>query len=837
MKRTRNSRKKKDKKPEEKSVNPFKSDKKGMTAGIISAILVFLLHLFFWPEKESASLSRFYYFVSASANALLVYIALVQKLFAKKYLKYLFLILLVGNIVSDIVFSSGLLDATKFTNELMRSLAIPLASFGLLSLCLDKEKLQEEISRRFNRKPESAKLRLKAFFSKKNLPYIFAFLLVSAVASFTLSYKIGKFDFYSDEVSVVRGAKGFLETGEYKQWDFVKGEVVDRKYHRARPHQFVVAQAFKLFGFSETAARIPSVVFGIFTVALLFLVGQFFIKDKAAALTAALSLAFFFEFLVLGRWARMYAMLFPMFIAAFYLAQKFFTGYNTYVLFNSDSKPFLKKYLNFDYIYLPFLLILLYISLFTHQNTMLIFPVYYFFVLFAVFLFAKEKKYAAAAIVTTAVLIMQILFPFKVGFGRFTFFEMEYTQVYSEILFAYPFSASTGLSLLAVGIGIFVFLKNDKFRKKYLPLFLLAGLTLLLFGTVFDYAAHFRYVSFAVPLIILTIIGIYFLTARVLFSKFITILLAALPVISSGFHYSQNFEDLYEENPLSPAQAKTAYHTIKEHHKKGEVIFRHWGPKLYLEGISPDTKFISLGSYEGRSFKEVYELMQENPAGWLTWHTQHDARMDKRLKNYANLYFEKHHGYGVDETYTEVFYYDSSMLAPKTQLRTEKFIPTANLSLENDYAICFDLKTDSLASGEIFSFRQDTSILTRAISTPDSLIIKNKFGSRTGISLEKGKNNHVVWYRKAAGGKFVYGFYRNGNFVYEKETKAASSLAKFQINAQYRAGNIDNLRILDFKPKPEQVKAIMKSRGDADAQELEAEGNSFRSLYLWVKKQ
>ncbi len=758
-----------------------------------------------------------------------------NKSFLQKNLKYIFLAFILFFVITDLY--NELYGEYIFENY-QKILLIPVILTGIIALYYDKNKLSEIVNSLFitEAKRQNFSEKIKSYFSGKEILSTSVFIIILGISVFTLFYKLGNFDLYSDEISVTRGAAGYMYTGEYRQWDFIKNKLLEKPYNRAKPHQFVVAQSFKLFGINERSARFPSALFGVLLIVFLFFIGKYFIKDKLAVLLTVFSFAVYFDFLALGRWARMYAMVFPAFLLAYYWTFKFLTEKNNYKLFNSGKYLILEKYFNFNYNILPFLAVLLYINLYTHQNSTLIFPVFLLFSVFSVFLFPKEKKYITASIVAVGILILQIINPYKVSFNRFTFFEIDHVKHYTDILFGYPFSAKTNIIFLILGFFVFSVIKNEKFRKSYLALLITATITWLLFSYVFDYPSHYRYVSFATPLTVLLIIGIYTLISRTLYNKHVRIILAFLIVFSASVQFINNYKSLYVTNILSPAKPSVAYKSIKNNIKDGDVIFRHWGPRLYLKGINPDTKFISLGSYKGRPFIDLYEELVNNKSGWIVWQSYNGGRIDKQFQNYANLYFKKYNGYGVDKTGVEIFYYNRKMMVPPEQFFAQQFFPVANLKSDNSYSIAFTVETNPISEGRIFSIKSDSISYLDFIIRNDSLVVLSNNNENLSAKLPENKKNTVVWFQKNHLKKTTEGIYINTDFISEKEITPQKSLVKFQINPYFK-GNIDKIRIYDFVLNKAQIRAIISDNKTKKSSEILVAGDKkFRTLYLWQKK-
>jgi len=757
--------------------------------------------------------------------------------FFKENLKYLFLILILFAIFVDLYFAYQNIvpEKSKFLLKIKKLLILPTIIIGIISIYFNKQKLTELVDRLFNTKRKQKNTFRESFknvFSKKEIITTSSFILILGISIFTLFYKLGNFDIYSDEVSVIRGATSYYHTGEFKYWDFVKNASTDVNYNRAKPHQFVVAQSYKVFGISEWSARFPSAIFGVIFIVLLFFIGNFFVRDKTAVLLTIFSFAFYFDFLALGRWARMYAMIFPFFLLSFYFLYKFIAEKGKIKATNFKDNKIFNNYLNFNYIYLLPLLILIVLNLKNHQNTTVLFPVFLLFSLVLVLVFKKEKKYITASIIAIAILVYQIVNPYKVSFSRFTFFEIEHAEHYAKILFGYPFSEYLSVIFIAIGVFALFLVKNNSFIKKYLLMFILAGLTFVMFSYVFDYASHYRYVSFIAPLTVLLILGTFALTTKTLFNKYINVFLIFTLVASVSLKFSNDYDKLYVKNAISPAKPSIAHKTIVKNHKKEEVIFRHYGPKMYLKGIDKNTKFIDKKKKKKKSFYEIFEQIKQYKSGWIIWHSYNAWNIDKSLINYANLYFKKYNGYGIDNTGEEVFYYTEKMIRPSKEFKSFENFPVANLKLNNSYSFVFEMKIDSLTNGNIFTLKNDSINKIICKIENEKLIISIGQNLNIQTQIPVNKKNTIVFFEDVKKETTSYGIILNGKQVANKQIKTEIDLVKFKLNPYFN-GYVDKIRLYDFVLNSIQIEEIKKNTDCS--QILTANKEDFTALYLWQK--
>jgi 4-amino-4-deoxy-L-arabinose transferase-like glycosyltransferase len=150
---------------------------------------------------------------------------------------------------------------------------------------------------------------------------LFALLAAAAALRF---WQLGVHGLWTDELYHALAAKSLLTEG--RPYIPIMGE-----YTRALPYTWLVAISFKLFGVSEFAARLPSVLFGLsFIIILFMLVRKLF--NTPIALLSAVMVTFSPLFIELSRESRMYPLFQLLFFVAVYF---FFTGLEPQ---NSDGR-------------------------------------------------------------------------------------------------------------------------------------------------------------------------------------------------------------------------------------------------------------------------------------------------------------------------------------------------------------------------------------------------------------------------------------------------------------------------------------------------------------------
>lgn len=176
---------------------------------------------------------------------------------------------------------------------------------------------------------------------------IILFIAIVAGGAVLRFWNLGEFGFSSDEIFHVIGAKSILEVGSPI---FPSGD----EYKRAIGFTYIIAIFFKLFGISETVARMPSVIFNI-----IFLLLSFVIVRKWFNTRVAIFYLFAMNFspfcISMSRECRMYSLfqLFYFLGTVVFFHGLEYTGSKWGIIKNREPLPVEKKYgINLSYLFL-----------------------------------------------------------------------------------------------------------------------------------------------------------------------------------------------------------------------------------------------------------------------------------------------------------------------------------------------------------------------------------------------------------------------------------------------------------------------------------------------------
>jgi len=245
----------------------------------------------------------------------------------------------------------------------------------------------------------------------------FNFIILFFILALAAYLRLGNLDvssFWVDELDFLYAAKSEMETGE----PLLNSGYV---YPRAMMFTYSMIASFKLFGISEFSSRLPTAVFGILCVWLMYVIGKGWFNARVGLLSA-LFLALSPFAIGWSRTARMYTLFQFLFFAAAYLLYRGFES--------EDDKPksasprknilerikFLHQDLGLNYWYLAAGAVVMYLSFTTHELAGL-YALSLFFYLFAVGVavwFVKDKSAAAKYLITLSAMVVISLLAFAV---------------------------------------------------------------------------------------------------------------------------------------------------------------------------------------------------------------------------------------------------------------------------------------------------------------------------------------------------------------------------------------------------------------------------------------
>ncbi len=422
-------------------------------------------------------------------------------------------------------------------------------------------------------------------------PYFLAILLLTIFGFILRLYDLGSQSFWYDEGYSVNAALSMLEKGAPI---LPSGQF----YSHGLLNTGLIASSIGIFGESEFAARLPSVIFGTLTIPLVFLFARRITGDKKLALITTFLVTFSVLEIAWSRQARMYQQLQFFYILSLYCF---------YIFAHERSTRYLVPTIVFTILAalshsFGFSLILIYILYYSLLNSKTIFR------------YARNPISISKLVIICASCMLAALIVGEVFFNVFSTVWQERVNYFTEYM-NYLKETLPVISYLAAA-GVIIALRKDYKSSVLLILATIVPLYLICFHIKL---LHFRYLYFVLPFLFIlfsyTVIYVFDLFTKVLITKnpthlskpqmsqnrlvnvmttkqslnfiFFAIIIG-LVVHSSGFNFTPRATYYLEPNAPQP-DFKQVYTFINDNMSDSDIIIDTW-PALgtyYLE-TTPD---------------------------------------------------------------------------------------------------------------------------------------------------------------------------------------------------------------------------------------------------------
>lgn len=490
--------------------------------------------------------------------------------------------------------------------------------------------------------------------------------VLTGLAAVVYFYRLGFRHLHGDEHQVVAAAAGFYHTGEFYLWDWVASEPTSTVYDRAWPHTVLIAASYALFGISEWSSRLPSALAGVVTVPISYYVFRYFFERRRTAFVMSASLVLYPALIGLFRWTRMYALLIPLFLSLTYLAVRVTTERNTVDFGDRRVNAFVERYADFNVCLGLLTLPLFLLATQVHRNTFFLLPAVYLFTIYQ-YHDTRERKYLVGAVAgTIGLLALTLQATFTDHLTFLTTFISPFARdntVYVEYLFRYPVPSGLGVILFLAGF-ISLYLRPEETRRpEMVYLYLLCGFSLVFLVFIGDRYASFVYIVHVVPVGIALVTSAYVMFADALGRRWLTYgLLGMLLIGIVGPLFAGTPVDGYRTRYYEdPQDFSEAYDTIERNYDEGEVVFAQYPRKYYLQDLDENAVFVDMRSHQRYTSEEFARDVSRYDSGWLVWSSKKSYHVHPTIRAYSEEHFVKLHGWGVDDTGVEVYYYNESM--------------------------------------------------------------------------------------------------------------------------------------------------------------------------------
>ncbi|PKM91655.1 hypothetical protein CVU82_00380 [Candidatus Falkowbacteria bacterium HGW-Falkowbacteria-1] len=385
-------------------------------------------------------------------------------------------------------------------------------------------------------------------FKKKKVEFLILLIIILA-GLFLRIYKLNEQSYWIDEGYTLNAVTATIKNG-YPILD--SGEV----YSRSILNTYLISGPVMLFGFNETATRITSVVFGILTVYLIFLISKKIFNNYVAILASFMT-SFSYWQIAWSRQARMYSQFQFFFFLSIYLF---------------DS--LLKK---FSYRKLLFLSLSTLFAILSHYFGYLLIAIYGATILWRlsedknlrlkIYQEIKKRK-----ILSFGFLVLFVPIIFKIS--RDLFYKMLYKHNYYLVNFLdfvrSFFPVIYILAILGFILACFYYKKKQQSNKLNSSIILAISFLLpFLIIAISSDRKVYRYITFLIPILfVFCSFFIYFISERTRQTKIVFVVLSSLVVILVMNLNIRVFnfvpESHYYLEPLTPqANFKQAYQAVK----------------------------------------------------------------------------------------------------------------------------------------------------------------------------------------------------------------------------------------------------------------------------------
>jgi hypothetical protein len=484
-------------------------------------------------------------------------------------------------------------------------------------------------------------------------------LLLSGILIF---FKLGYYDLGVDEPLMYKAALGFNEQG----WSYFQDG-----YSRTWANSVLIGLTMRIFGTAEWSARLPAAIAGIIFLFTCFYVFGKGWKNKWLAILIPILCLLNDRFLYQFRIVRMYAFLIPLFLFGIYLLYKILESKKSYNLGSFKKlSGFHNEWVQFDLKYLLLFLILLPILLHFHYLSAVILIIAGCAVI-VVTILTRKKRYLLLSILLSLSGIGVYILVFVVQLSGTYFIKSAYSRMVQDsapILQYYEYFFDNGLpvhSTMMVLIGSLGLLISQISLKRKI-FYIVSIMSVLIAFILMTYTIYneqggrdYRYVAHFAPLTIgVSLFSLYYLSSKLYKSNAVGYAFLILPLIYSVLHFNTDKHRIYEQHTWHP-QYSIAYKTIIDNYQPGESIMGFDISRVYLDG-----KSLAGESFKRIPKKNAYKLetlktdMRKAGKGWITWPFTKMNNLNRNVLNHIYKNCLHYHGYNVDQTNIEVFYFN-----------------------------------------------------------------------------------------------------------------------------------------------------------------------------------
>ncbi len=497
--------------------------------------------------------------------------------------------------------------------------------------------------------------------------FIAVFALIVLLGAFLRFYNLGKKSFSADEFLGVSVAYGYLQTGEWRRWDFNWEKPYNDKeyfktifdfdfwndgpttYTRAWLYNWQISQALKFLPVNEEwSYRSISVAWGIASLLLIYLIAYKFSDKKTIGLLSMALLAVSIDGIEFSRKVRMYAMFMPVFLLFAYLVFQVFENKKKRGIAMIDE---VKSKFGIDLFYLFGAITMGLISMHLHlltANMVFVVPIYF---LIVGALSYKEKKILANRYFWYFIVPILVGGIFALKWGNIFFAGLKWEDHFSYFQKSFADYANILPAIILMVTGAIYLIA----KKRNAGIFITTVYLVILLNAVFLWNRNVgaQYLFFVKPFQIILLAGGIYAVAEFLRenskkygSKIFAGTIIFLFLITPNFAYFFQQENTYKQTSHSenPNYRKVFKYVVKKRNKNDVLITRNFR-NFYWAGQK--MKVYSLGGERSSknerrlTLSRLQEIMEQNPSGWLVCSDNDENFITKEAQSYIKQHFKK----------------------------------------------------------------------------------------------------------------------------------------------------------------------------------------------------
>ncbi len=482
-----------------------------------------------------------------------------------------------------------------------------------------------------------------------NKTNIALFCFVVIIAFFLRFFNLGAVPFVSDEFLDVNATYGHHKTGSWQAWDFNHSTPSVRQNkasdERAWIYRTQISYLYNFLEPTEKNIRLVSVLWGVFTVIVLYIITFVFTKNYWISFFASFLFALSPEAIELNRKIRMYSMFVPIFLL-FSMSLYYFLQTGT-----QKSKKLLIQIFNFNYIFLIPTILLGVLSFHLHPLTVNIFIVVFVFFITKMLKEFKNNNFINKYLVYNIAIVLSIIFSaifLKDYFKNTIEFFGNHWNYIGHILSNYWHPLFGALFII---IGFYIILHKKRMSDKYL--WIGANFFAILFAAILLWNRNVgkQYIFFAQTFgFIITSIGIYgfieFLSNKFNSKKQVFVLgILAFIIFLPNYAYFFKKDNTYHiTSKGDQPNYRNLFLYVKKNKKEGDVMITRNFRNYYFSDL--DIQVFDFGSEreEEKLKKEnkvkkitkeyAQKIIKDNPSGWIIYSDNDKKFIEKEARKY-----------------------------------------------------------------------------------------------------------------------------------------------------------------------------------------------------------